>query len=288
MSYLKDTIVPNRVYNTLPLIEDNKDVPKNYAADLEVLRKLLVKHKVPDSINVRLIHRHYDAKEGEVMIFRNVKVPDGNIQVMQPVVAKNCANLHPVQYFVDKDQHLQAYEYTTDETPAVNLQEFQPFLKEFCRTASERGLERKFGLKIQDESAADLKDWSEYEYPSKRSTIIIPKGLPTPDDNSSGFSVNTEWSSESGSKQKGGGRCHSHCHKHCNKHGGRGKAPGGNPRPGGPGKTCNSHCSKHLPPRGKQGGGSSSDTASTITIGGSEVVAGSPFHRMMAAVGDAW
>lgn len=263
MARLRDTIITSSVYNSLPRIGESLDVPDRCAADLEILRALLAKHKVPDGVNVRLIHRHSDTQDGEAMAFGTVEVPSGVVQVMRPLMVKDYKNLRPIQYFVDDDRNLQAYEYTIDETPAVDLQDHESFLEEFCRTVAERGLERKFGLKIQDEGRFAGMNWSEYEIPSRRSTIIIPKGLPAPAEieDSDGWSVMTEWPKNA---PIGGPRQHV-CQRHCNRH-------------------CRSHCRGHKKKIAVDGG----EIDEAFTIGGQEVVAGTPFHRLVCAVVEAW
>lgn len=199
------------------------------------------------------------------MAFGTVQVPGGVVQIMRPLKAADHARLRPIQYFVISSGALQAYEYTTDETPAVDLQDYEVFLEQFCRTVSERGLEHRFGLKIQDEGAfADIK-WSEYEIPSKRSTIIIPKGLPALDEieGVEGFSVMTEWT-KSASLPSGAPVQHV-CQRHCNRH-------------------CRSHCRGHK----KKGEDKEGEVAEKFTVGGQEVVDGTPFYRLVSAVVEGW
>ncbi|RJE17523.1 hypothetical protein PHISCL_10140 [Aspergillus sclerotialis] len=58
-----NTFVPSTTYNTLPLISDVARAPKDHSQDLQDLRELLNKHKVPEGIIVRLIHRHFNTAE---------------------------------------------------------------------------------------------------------------------------------------------------------------------------------------------------------------------------------
>jgi hypothetical protein len=191
MASLINTLVPSGTYNTLPLISQVADAPKDYSKDLEVLRELLKKHEVPQGVSVRLIHKHFDTLEGEVMVFDKVPVPDhGFVQIMKPIIPSKNNQLRGIHYFVDGNACLQAYEYGNCEVPEMNG--FEAFLAEFCSLVSQRGLQRIFGLKIQHEDATEQTGWTEYELHAKRGTIMFPDGMPMPDGDGD-YSVTTEW-----------------------------------------------------------------------------------------------
>jgi hypothetical protein len=190
MAILKDTFISAARYNDLPYIHEVSEVPKDQTGDLEALRTLLAKHNVPSGVSVRLIHKHYDAEEGEVMAFKKLSIPSyGPIQVMQPVDAPDSSKLKGFHYLVDDDGSLQAYEYTASDD-VDDLSGHQAFVDEFCRLIVERGLQNKFGLKLK--SGRDNAACTEFEFPAERSTIMIPEGMPIPDGE---FEVNviTEW-----------------------------------------------------------------------------------------------
>lgn len=87
MASLTETLVPFDTYNSLPHIRDVANAPEEHANDLKDLRELLDKHKVPKDVSIRLIHKHFDTKDGEVMIFDKVTIPGHGIaQIMKPVV----------------------------------------------------------------------------------------------------------------------------------------------------------------------------------------------------------
>jgi hypothetical protein len=72
------------------------------------------------------------------------------------------------------------------------MSSYKSFLAEFCSLVSERGLQRKFGLKLQHEDDTDQTGWTEYELHVKRGTIMFPDGMPMPDGDGD-YSVTTEW-----------------------------------------------------------------------------------------------
>ncbi|OTA54013.1 hypothetical protein K449DRAFT_389539 [Hypoxylon sp. EC38] len=224
MAPLIDTFVLSSTYNTLPLISQVAGAPEDHSQDLQDLRELLNKHNVPNGVSVRLIHKHFDTIEGEVMVFDNIPVPGhGVVQIMKPIVPQNNNQLRGIHYFVDDNASLQAYEYGNYEVP--DMSGFEPFLVEFCNLVSERGLQRKFGLKLQHEDDADQTGWTEFELHSKRGTIMFPDGMPMPDGNSD-YSVTTEWKAilnelprtckHTTTCRHGRTTC-KHC-KHCNSH----------------------------------------------------------------------
>jgi hypothetical protein len=189
MAILKDTMVSSTTYNSLPHIGEVLDVPKDESESLEILRALLVKHNTPSGVSIRLIHKHYDTEEGEVMAFKRLTVPSyGPIEVMQPVSTTNAFNLKGLHYFVDNDGSLQAYEYTSHSV--ADLSDYQPFVREFCRTVKKMGLQHKFGIKLR--SGLSNISCTEFEFPAQKSTILIPEGLPMLVDESKGRTA-TEW-----------------------------------------------------------------------------------------------
>jgi hypothetical protein len=195
MDILKDTFIPFSTYNTLPHISEVNQVPEVCSTDLEDLRGLLAKHKVPRGVSIRLVHKHFDVQDGEVMMFKNVVLPSlDTVQAMRPIQSTNVSNLRGIHFFVDQDGKLQAYEYSTAEVP--NLSKFGEFLAEFCCMVTKRGLQRKLGLKMKCEGQLESTNWTEYELPAQRSTIMIPKGLPMPEEaqrDRPGYKVSTEW-----------------------------------------------------------------------------------------------
>lgn len=224
MASLIDTFVPSSTYNNLPLISQVAGAPRDHSQDLQDLRELLSKHDVPKGISVRLIHKHLDTTEGEVMVFDKVPVPGhGVVQIMKPTVRLNSNKLRGIHYFVNSNASLQAYEYGNYEVP--DMSDHEPVLSEFCSLVSERGLQHKFGLKLQREDDTDQTGWTEYELHAKRGTIMFPDGMPMPDGESD-YSVATEWKAimnelprtckHTTTCRHGRTTC-KHC-KHCNSH----------------------------------------------------------------------
>ncbi|KAL1894083.1 hypothetical protein Cpir12675_003818 [Ceratocystis pirilliformis] len=169
MASFIDTFMPSNTYNTLPLTSQVSGAPTDHSQDLQDLRELLNKHNAPKGVSVRLINKHFDTTEGEVMVFDKIPIPrHGVVQIMKPI----------------------AYEYGNYEVPEMSG--FESFLAEFCSLVSARGLQRKFGLKLQREDDTDQTGWTEYELYAKRGTIIFPDGMPMPDGDSD-YSVTTEW-----------------------------------------------------------------------------------------------
>lgn len=193
MAILTDSLVSSSVYNSLPHIEEVQDIPSTNSSDLADLRALLTKHKVPLGISIRLIHKHYDVNDGEVMGFEDVAVPEyGSVKVMHPIKTTIASSLHGVHFFVDEQGSLQAYEYSPLAAP--DLSDHEPFLRDFCQIVLERGLQMKYGLKLQYQP--DKTGWMEFEYPDKRSTVMILEGLPRPEGDLA-FQVITEWGGDS-------------------------------------------------------------------------------------------
>jgi hypothetical protein len=190
---LKNSFVSSATYNTLPRLYEVAAVPKDHADDLNALRALLVKHSIPSSVSVRLIHKHFETTDGEVMTFKEVSVPShGTVYSLGPLnPTQESLQLRPVHYYIDESGSFQAYEYTSAEV--LDLSGYQSFLAEFGTLVIERGLQRKLGLKLN--SKMDETGWAEFEFRDNRTTIIIPDGMPIPDgiDPDSESNIVTEW-----------------------------------------------------------------------------------------------
>ncbi|KAG5802276.1 hypothetical protein H9Q74_007610 [Fusarium xylarioides] len=249
---LKDTIVSPAVYNSLPHISEVSEAPKTHSADLAELRTLLSKHDVPSSVSVRLIHKHFDVSDGEVMAFKQVPAPPfGEVIVMRPERTAHDLPLHGLNYFVDSEGVMQAYEYTTDET--MDMAPYLSFLTDFCALVTRKGLQMKFGLKLSAKEVSTAA--TEFEYPHLRSTITIPQGLPEPeilDDEG----VITEWKGmASGDPKK------LFCLMHV--------------------QTCNQHCQNHS-------GRGENEPVGEWYLGGQNLVPGSEVYKLVRAVVEAW
>ena len=191
MASLIETFLPFSTYNVLPHIKEAANVPSDHSEDLEDLRKLLTKHDVPKDVSIRLIHKHFDTREGEVMIFDKILIPGyGTVQTMKPVLPSKNHTLWGIHYYVNDACLLQAYEFTSFDVPDMST--FETFLEEFCQLVSERNLQHKFGLKLKVNDELDRLSWTEFEFNQKRSTIMLQDGMPMPNWDFD-YTVSTEW-----------------------------------------------------------------------------------------------
>lgn len=189
---LKDDLVSSATYNSLPHISNLAGVSDDNSSDPQQLRALLVKYNVPNCICIRLVHKHFDVKEGEATVLKTLDIPKhGSVSILRPSqIAAAPSQLHGFHYFVNADGLLQAYEYSP-LAAALDMFNFGPFLVESCRTVDERGFQHKLGLEIGRD--IDTEDgWTEFEFNEERRTIIIPEGCPKPEAEYE-FSVETEF-----------------------------------------------------------------------------------------------
>ncbi|KFY28612.1 hypothetical protein V493_02840 [Pseudogymnoascus sp. VKM F-4281 (FW-2241)] len=180
MALIQKDFVSAVTYNSLPTIQEVANVPQQHATDIRDLRLLLAKHEVPESVSIRLIHRHYDIADGEAMVFRDVTLPaHGTVEVMRatPIAA---AQFHGMNFLVSSASQLQAYEYTTEAT--VDISKYGTFIAEFVEIVVERKLQHRFGLSINHCSEIVVRtDRTEFEFPEEKCTITIPINLPLPE-----------------------------------------------------------------------------------------------------------
>ena len=191
MASLIEKFLPFSIYNNLPHIRDVANAPNNHLEDLEDLRKLLAKHNVPKGVSIRLIHKHFDTQDGEIMTFDKLVLPTfGTVQTMKPIRPSNNHKLRGIHYFVNNTGSLQAYEYALFDVP--DMSKFTSFLEEFSHLVIERNLQHKFGLKLKVQDELDRMSWTEFEFHQKRSTIMLQKGMPMPNGDFD-YTVSTEW-----------------------------------------------------------------------------------------------
>lgn len=230
-SLINNSLISPSTYNALPHISQACHVPTSAASDLSYLRSLLLKHNVPSHIVIRLVHKHFDCKPDEVMTIRNLDIPThGQITVMRPATTTAETVWFGIHYYVDSNGELRAYEYTDTHPTPISVSDLEPFLAEFCKAVTERGLQHKLGLKICRSSSSSIDSgingdkgqeagaWTEYEFHADRSTILIPCGRPTPPDpdEEDCISVNTEFAALSGGDDWA--KCiHGNC-RHCRRH----------------------------------------------------------------------
>lgn len=191
MAQIQTGFVSAHEYNSLPTIQEAANIPREYAADLRHLQELLARHNVPQSVSIRLIHRHYNIASGEAMVFRDIALPaHGTIEVMRATPIAS-TQLYGKNFFVSSATRLQAYEYTTEAT--VDLSEYETFIVEFVKIVVERKLQHKFGLKINHDIKTEVKtDQKEFEFPEEQCTITIPITLPLPEATRE-IDVDTDW-----------------------------------------------------------------------------------------------
>ncbi|KAJ5726570.1 uncharacterized protein N7483_007927 [Penicillium malachiteum] len=172
----KNNFISSAAYNALPRLNEVASVVKDHANNLNALRAVLRKHNVPCGVSVRLIHKHFDITDGEVMSLKDVPVPsNGTVYSLGPLKpAQEPSQLRPVHYFLNEAGSFQAYEYTSAQVPDISG--YESFLAEFGTLLVKRGLQRKLGLKLN--SKIDETGWVEFEFREKRSTIILPEGCP--------------------------------------------------------------------------------------------------------------
>ncbi|PHH87883.1 hypothetical protein CDD83_8292 [Cordyceps sp. RAO-2017] len=193
MGSLVDTLVLSGTYNALPLISQVSGAAEYHSQDLQDLRELLHRHNVPKDVSIRLIHRHFSTVECEVMFLEKFPVAEhGVVQITKPVVPSDSVQLRGIHYLIDSNASLQAYEYSSRDMEAPDMSGLGSFLADFCSLVSERGLQRKFGLKLHSEYDTDRTGWIEFEFQAKRGTVLFPEGMPMPGAEND-YGVATEW-----------------------------------------------------------------------------------------------
>lgn len=213
MPLLRENIILPAEYNALSPITEASRVLDDHSHDLKVLRSLLVKHKVPNYVCIRLIHKHFDVNAGEVMLLKDLEIAErGRLSVLRPTQAATAPALHGIHFLVDDDGQLQPYEYSTLLSPDTSV--LEPFFAEFCDVVLKRGLQQKLGLKIDRPSKTDKVGWTEYEFAEDRSTMMIPEGWPAPEGEYE-VNVQTEFHVNTGDDDEGCSHTTTNCKHQC-------------------------------------------------------------------------
>jgi hypothetical protein len=258
---MASAIVSPEMYNSLNYVGRVSKAHIEQSDALLALQSLLVSYNVPAGVAIRLVHKHYDLEENEMMVHNLYQTPKGAVKVMRPVKVLDGLKFIPIFFFVDDDQSLQPYEYTTDEVELPNLAELQPFLDDFSRTALDFNVQRIFGLKLMRETSASGSS-TEFEFPEKRSTITIPEGMPMPAVGADWDTVMTQWA-----PSPAGPRINSYGCSHTS--------------------VC-THCGNHKPTQAEHSRHEHSVPGAEFILGGQGVFKGSALHEVVAAVVEVW
>jgi hypothetical protein len=179
MGVLKVAHPPASLYNSIEFIHHQEGTAKAHADDLTALRELLVKHDMPESVCVKLLHIHFHLKQGEVIVAHELDAsPLGMIPFLEPMDSKTVGKVYPCSFVVDKQGDLQAFEYT-DAADGPDLTAYPEFVADFCALVVERGVQGQFGIAVISGVAKDGA-WLELDYPEKRATFLLPEHVPVP------------------------------------------------------------------------------------------------------------
>jgi hypothetical protein len=214
MAALKNDILPAAIYNTLPHIHNMEEIPVKHAHDIYDLSALMKKYNLGDRVRIKLVHIHFQLKEGEVFAARDVVVPKiGACNIMQAVPVQLFQPLYPHHYFVNDNGDLAAYEYMSQ--PGPDLSQHPAFVHEFCQFVRERSLQRTLGLSLRHSDR--LIATNELEYPEKRVCIDVPTEVPLPDQlNSTDTTTEFVTSLITEAERDHAGKCSSYTsHHHC-------------------------------------------------------------------------
>lgn len=190
VSTMEDSFIPSKAYNDLPYILDVAEVPKKNRKDIDDLLSLLRKHRIPQGIRVKLVHKHFDTESDEVMVLRDIAVPCHDpVSIMGPMAPQKAP----------------------PRLPPLRGRPYEAFFEEFCSSIVERDLQRKLGLTVGLEP--DRIGWSDFEVAEKSGTVMIAQYVALPKFDFE-VTVVTEWEADRIAKSTCIGHCGSHCYGH--------------------------------------------------------------------------
>ncbi|KFX94061.1 hypothetical protein V490_04540 [Pseudogymnoascus sp. VKM F-3557] len=186
--YLDESPLSAERYNSLPHIDDNKDVATMHESGRNKLLGLISSHKLEGVFSVHLVHKHFDLPENRVMVYEMIKGSAGNpdFQISCPRDPSTCENLHGVYFTAATGGRMVAYEYTTD--PLVDISSHNDFFRQFSNLVMELGLQNVYALTLKYLKGPSL--MHEFEMPDLGSTVLVPDSSWIP---GAEGSVSTDW-----------------------------------------------------------------------------------------------
>ncbi|KAF1821342.1 uncharacterized protein K489DRAFT_381336 [Dissoconium aciculare CBS 342.82] len=179
MGLLKLAFPPASLYNSIPFIHDMESVVKAHADDLVKLRALLVKHDMPTSVCVKLLHIHFHLRHQEIIVTQELDAsPHVKIPFLEPMSLNVAGKVYGCSYVVDHQGDLQVFEFTR-VAGGPDFTAYPAFVAEFCGLVMQLGVQDKFGLAINSGVAEDGA-WMELDYPEKRATFLLPENIAVP------------------------------------------------------------------------------------------------------------
>lgn len=136
---LSSTLIPNDLYNSLPIIEE-QDAPSN--VHLEEIGKLLVSHALNGNLGISLLHRHSLLQDQSFLLHTGLR---GAPALSSDV--RSIGNLKGASFFLH-DYVFQAYEY--EESMNIDDDIQLAFLEKLAEYLKLHGLERKIALSRLD------------------------------------------------------------------------------------------------------------------------------------------
>ena len=165
-------------YNNLLTIDAADQEAKSFPNAPENLLQIVRSFGLSDKLAVRIMHKHFDLRHGEIALFRTVRAANVDAYVLSPVSAAS-VTAAPINYAI-RDKQLVPVEYTTDDSQltsgALDSQEFAAFRSAFVAEAEKLGVSNLYGISVlpKKEASADL---TEGEIAGFRGTITVPKAL---------------------------------------------------------------------------------------------------------------
>lgn len=188
ISPLDESFIPAQEYNALPHITSVISSADDHQAVIDALLKVISEYEVDEIFSVHLVHKHFDALEGQIMVYETVQdLNHPEFQIFTPRSVEKVAGSVRGKYFLATTAGMmKAYEYTCDPLPDVS--HHGDFIMAFSNTIMELGMERMFALTIR--SAAPKVEYNEIEIPELRSTILVQKSDWAPE------GASTDWAND--------------------------------------------------------------------------------------------
>lgn len=172
---LVDRFMSAEEYNRLPHIDDMRDAPECHASALQVLLGLISQHGLRDKFSVHLLHKHFDAPNGSVMVYQTKSAPQHpTFMVFGPRIPAQSHRFRGLYYQAQPGGKMRAYEYTSDVSGDDDMSKYGQFVGAFSDMCFELGVHEVFALSARRHS--DMV-YTEIEWAEYSSTILFPESL---------------------------------------------------------------------------------------------------------------
>ncbi|KAF8523270.1 hypothetical protein BU17DRAFT_85956 [Hysterangium stoloniferum] len=184
-------MIPTTRYNSLPNVQEAHELSLDFIPARNQLLSIIDRFGLNNEFGVRLIHKHFDLMDGEVMVFRHVMVKDVcEAVVMGPLPIGEAGVIEGKNFLIDiNSRALVPYEFTTNG--GCDPSKYPDLVHALLEADVESDALHVFGLIAKPKQLTEA--YTEFELPALKSTIMVPARMIPVDVNDGEVEISTNW-----------------------------------------------------------------------------------------------